>query len=430
MPHDRLAPPGRAQRLTACVVGLGNIGSQLVPLLARGGLGGLTLVDPDAYDARNLGTQNIEADDTGRAKVDVMEALALGIDPSLHVTAIQAAVEDVPLGRLRADLVFSAPDTRQARQHVNRIAWRLGVRAWIDMGIEPAAQLARVSLHVPREGSPCMECAWGPDDYATLASRVTCTGQPDLVPGTNGPPALGALAAAHAALLAREVIAGGATAGGIQIAVAVREHRLVVTSFRRNPCCRFDHEVFALETLARLPVSTPLGDVPAAVASHRVESGWRLAVDGCDFAVDLVCNRCGDARAATRLLRPRSGAGLGCCCGGRYTAPALSTRSDLARDVLTPADLARPLADLGLASGDICVATVGGETHGVELVDAPEATAPRDDTCVVQIRLPLDSFAPRAPADGDGARPTRSSEVLDTVALDAGRNLGDEAKRR
>ena len=312
-------------------MGLGNIGSQLVPLLARSGtFGALTLVDPDRYDPGNLRTQNIQPAHVGMAKAEAQALLVRDTRPDIDVTPICAAVEDAPLGRLRADVIVSAPDTRRTRQHVNRIAWRLGVRAWIDAGIDPSAHFVRVSAYAPRGTGPCRECAWGPDDYAVAGERFSCTdASAASAPATNGPPALGALAAARAALLCEQLLVetNGRPETGIQIALAVRQHRLAVTRFHRNPACRFDHHALPSGSPTAVPVTTTLGEADTWITGTDGSQPWRLAVDGCGFATRLFCPTCGRVRDAFRLLRPCSGAAQRCDCGAGLDAAPLDSGS-------------------------------------------------------------------------------------------------------
>jgi len=113
----------------------GNIGSHLVPHLGRlPGIERVTLVDPDNYERRNLWSQDITPGAIGRSKARVQARRLQRINPQLRVEAIASAVEDVPLGRLRCDLILACLDSRRARQTVNEVAWRLGI-PWIDAGV-------------------------------------------------------------------------------------------------------------------------------------------------------------------------------------------------------------------------------------------------------------------------------------------------------
>jgi molybdopterin/thiamine biosynthesis adenylyltransferase len=159
------------------IVGLGNVGSQLVPLLARlRDVSRLILVDPGRYDPANLRTQNIRPPDVGRAKAAVQARVARQLNPSLEVRMFEAPVEDVPAGLLRSDVLISAPDSRRVRQHVNRLAWRLSIGEWIDVGVDGGDALVRVTRFHPAADGACLECAWGARDYAIVDEVFSCAG--------------------------------------------------------------------------------------------------------------------------------------------------------------------------------------------------------------------------------------------------------------
>ncbi len=372
MPSRPRTPATPTPLAHACVVGLGNIGSQLVALLARSGsFGSLTLVDPDVYDEGNRWTQNIRPAHVGMEKAEAQAIIAHTINPGMRVTPICAAVEDVPLGQLRADVIFSAPDTRRARQHVNRIAWRLGVGAWIDAGIDPSAHFVRVSLYAPRESEPCLECAWGPDDYAVAGDHFPCAeAVTEAAPRTNGPPALGALAAARAVLLCDQHLTEGPGHAGMQLTLAVREHRLAVTRFRRNPACRFDHGALPAGPPGTVPLTMTLGEFDTWIAATEQGGPWHLSVDGCSFGTRVFCAGCGRTRDGLRLVRPSSGVALRCDCGARLGAAPLDTVSRIGRADLTRQPLALSLGDLGLQAADIITIASGDAVRSVEIADA------------------------------------------------------------
>src|SRR5271157_2768916 len=164
----------QAQRIHVVVVGCGAIGSFVLPLLARvPGITRITLVDHDTYQPSNLRGQLIFPCDVGQPKVAVQARRLRTLNPDLDVAAILAPVEDVPLGLLRANVLLAGVDSRQARQSVNEIAWRLGI-PWIDSGVLESAQLARVNVYVPGADAPCLECAGDERDYAALVAEYPC----------------------------------------------------------------------------------------------------------------------------------------------------------------------------------------------------------------------------------------------------------------
>ena len=136
------------------MIGLGNIGSHLVPHVARmPGIGRVVLIDPDVYGDANRSSQAVGEGDIGRAKAVVQAEVVRRVNPDLAVTRLPHAVEDVPLGCLRGDLILACLDSRATRQYVNEAARSLGV-PWIDAGVEPGRWLARVNVYERPSPSP------------------------------------------------------------------------------------------------------------------------------------------------------------------------------------------------------------------------------------------------------------------------------------
>lgn len=75
------------------LVGVGSLGSQVAMQLARAGVGRLTLIDPDIFNAENLGRHVLGIDDLGRNKVDAMRDRLMRDVPTVDVAAIACYVE-------------------------------------------------------------------------------------------------------------------------------------------------------------------------------------------------------------------------------------------------------------------------------------------------------------------------------------------------
>jgi molybdopterin/thiamine biosynthesis adenylyltransferase len=95
------------------VAGCGNIGSHLVPHLARApGVERVVLVDPDVYESKNLASQDIRAADSRRRKVEVQAQRLRQIRPELEVIAVADRLETLPLGHFRHAVLLGALDSR------------------------------------------------------------------------------------------------------------------------------------------------------------------------------------------------------------------------------------------------------------------------------------------------------------------------------
>jgi molybdopterin/thiamine biosynthesis adenylyltransferase len=332
----------------------GNTGSHLLPHLARmSAIGRLTLVDPEFYEPANLAVQNIDRVDVGQPKVEAQAEKLRRIRPSigdsgLDVIAFQQRIEDVPRGLLRCDLIVSCLDSRAARQHVNEIAWRLGI-PFVDCGVLGSQNLVRVNAYLPAQDAPCLECAWGPDQYSALEQEYLCGAGSGAFP-TMASSALGALAASLTAIEIAKLLHGDLadSLAGKQMILDARRHTVQVTAGRRSPWCRFDHRTWQVEPWKCRPDSTTVGAALSVLGS--------LQVEGHRFAAELTCPACGHREAKLRLNRP-----LVRCpkCDRRMVTTGFGSLQSLEPE-LVGENSNLTLAEIGLCAGDI---VSGGNWH-------------------------------------------------------------------
>ena len=348
------------------VVGLGNIGSQLAHFLARiPVVHKLTLIDYDSYEESNLVSQNISRSDIGKPKVAAIARRLRRLNPNLEVVAQPEAVEAVPRGLLRADVILAALDSKAARLAVNRIAWRLGVR-WIDSGVESTGLLARVTSYVPGLMAPCIECAMSEHDYANMQQKLPC--DRESAP-SRSPAYLGALAASLQAAECEKALRGqlDALPAGGEVVVSAGRHTHLVTTYPRNPHCRFDHAVWDIQSLRCSPGRLSLRRASSLNRGNGTRASGRLRVEGRRFVMRHSCTGCG-----------RSAVGLG--LSGRVAAPAcrhcagrpMVVQGFFTCDRLEAATCEqmprRTLRSLGFRRGDVFSVAVGEREHHYEIV--------------------------------------------------------------
>lgn len=114
----RLIGPEGVRRLASArvlVVGVGGVGGYAAEMLARTGVGHLTLVDADCVSVSNLNRQLIAtATEIGKQKVDLFEARFRDINLGIEVTALRQFVTPENVGELLSgsyDFVVDAIDT-------------------------------------------------------------------------------------------------------------------------------------------------------------------------------------------------------------------------------------------------------------------------------------------------------------------------------
>ena len=337
-------------------VGAGAIGSHLLPHLARlPVISRLTVIDQDRYDAGNTRGQDIEMRDVGRPKALAQARRLRRINPNLAVVAIHSAVERVPLGALRGDVILAALDSHKARMDVNQAAWRLGV-PWIDSGIHADGMLARVRVFVPANDASCLECGWEQEDYDAVEQKYPCAQGLTHAP-TGAPSALAALAAALLAAECERVLTkDDSSLAGSEVLVDVRRHTHAVTAYRRNPACRMpDHAGWRIGTLDSAPDRSTVEEIIALGSTMRgAAAALAIGIAGqrlvtalrCDDC-ELVCSTCQTERLArtSRQRCPR--------CGGRLRAAGFDLRA-FVPVASVPAELRQSrLSDIGVRPHDV-----------------------------------------------------------------------------
>src|SRR5690554_3260273 len=90
---DLLAGTQHVERMRgrhAMVLGIGGVGSYVAEALVRGGIGHLTIVDPDCIAAGNINRQLYALHpEIGTPKVEVAVRRCKAINPALRITPLQ-----------------------------------------------------------------------------------------------------------------------------------------------------------------------------------------------------------------------------------------------------------------------------------------------------------------------------------------------------
>jgi molybdopterin/thiamine biosynthesis adenylyltransferase len=356
---------------TVVVVGLGNVGSQLTPHLARmRDIGRVVLIDHGKYHETNVETQAITPGEVGRSKARVQGIRLRRINPSIDVTSIPAPVEAVPLGRLRADAILACVDSRAARQYLNQAARHLGVTL-VDSGVQADSSLVRVSIFHGAPECACLECGWDQADYDAIEWSYPCQPEGRTPAPTNAPAQLGALAAAVQAIELRRLFAGDADVnlGSHEIVIDASSHRQFVTKFpRRNGCRLADHDAWEVHKLRRLPEDVTIAQALALRAGADAAHQASLRVESTPFVTKLTCLGCGAMVPTLRLRRSLTERERTCkTCRGRLEALGPDIADRLCGDALPGDAPARTLRSLGLETGDIFSLSRGGHARFYEL---------------------------------------------------------------
>ncbi|MCZ7583570.1 MAG: ThiF family adenylyltransferase [Deltaproteobacteria bacterium] len=182
------------------VVGCGALGTNIVNLLARAGVGYLRVIDRDIVELSNLHRQVLfDEDDAreGRPKAEAARLHAARINADVTVDARVADLTPRNAEDLLADaeLLLDGTDNVETRYLVNDVAVKTA-RPWIYGGAVGSTAVAMA--FVP--GGPCLRCLW--PDPPPPGALPTCDTAGVLPPAP-------ALAASMQAAAAMRLIAAG-----------------------------------------------------------------------------------------------------------------------------------------------------------------------------------------------------------------------------
>ncbi len=141
--------------LDIAVSGGGSIGGTLIDILARTGVGSLTLIDPENFAEENVGRHVLTGDSVGKPKVEELARHVSRINPDCRVTALKEKF-DIALLPSRPDLVVSTADSFQAASLVNAYALQEKIPA-VFGGVWGEASVAEILYVLPGK-TPCYEC--------------------------------------------------------------------------------------------------------------------------------------------------------------------------------------------------------------------------------------------------------------------------------
>ncbi len=166
LPDFDIAGQERLRWSRTLIVGLGGLGSPVAMYLAAAGVGRLTLVDFDTVDLSNLQRQIVHRTaDIGRLKVESARDTLLALNPSVAVTTLPQALDEVELLEQvrRADVVVDACDNLPARLAINAACVRAGVPLVTGAAIRLEGQ---VLVWRPGEEGACYRCLYRDADVA------------------------------------------------------------------------------------------------------------------------------------------------------------------------------------------------------------------------------------------------------------------------
>lgn len=230
---------GRVRAAHVMIVGCGALGTVSAELLARGGIGRLTIVDRDVVEWTNLQRQGLfdERDAReGLPKAEAARRRLLAVNSEVEVRAVVADfsarnAEEIFDGGGRVAVIVDGTDNFETRYLINDLAVSRGV-AWVYGGA--VGTVGRVMTIVPGE-TPCLRCLFEePPSAGSEAANQTCE-----VLGVLGA-TTAVVGAQQASAAMRVIVGGGASEAMLSVDAWTGEMKSIgVAGSRRAecPCC-------------------------------------------------------------------------------------------------------------------------------------------------------------------------------------------------
>jgi len=162
----------RLGRSAAVIVGLGGLGSTAAQLLARAGVGNITVIDKGRVNIEDLHRQILyDENDIGKLKADVAAEKLRRINSEIRITAAAAEVDSGNIGRLvgKPDVVLDCTDNLETRFVINDYCLKNKL-PWVHA----AAVTAKAELMVfdfRKKNQPCYNCIFS----SSVATETSAT---------------------------------------------------------------------------------------------------------------------------------------------------------------------------------------------------------------------------------------------------------------
>lgn len=288
------------------IVGVGGLGSAVLPYLAAAGIGRVGICDGDRVDITNLHRQVIyEVADRGEGKAELAAAFARRLNPLIEVKVHSTAIDAENAAEILEgyDIVVDGTDSFAAKFLLNEWCVREG-KALVTASLHRfEGQLLVVD---PSSNGGCMRCLWAEAPYDGCVGTCSEEGVLGVVPGVLG------------VLQANEVlklILGMETLRESLALVDLRRVEVQKIGRRRRPDCPVcgsgkPEETIELRYEEVIAKRVPFIDIrdldeedgPPELQARRVPRSKLYEIEG---PVCVVCQRGHRSGAAARELRSR-----------------------------------------------------------------------------------------------------------------------------
>ncbi|MCQ2083201.1 MAG: tRNA threonylcarbamoyladenosine dehydratase [Bacteroidaceae bacterium] len=132
-------------------VGTGGVGGHVAEMLARAGIGHMTIIDGDRVDESNMNRQiAATADTVGMEKVNAMKKRLLAVNPRIEVTAINRFITDSDiepiLSATHFDYIADAIDSVGVKCRLIEKAFEFGIPIISSMGAGARTDISKIHI--------------------------------------------------------------------------------------------------------------------------------------------------------------------------------------------------------------------------------------------------------------------------------------------
>ena len=149
----------KIQNSKVLVVGCGGLGSPVIDLLSRAGIGKIGIMDHDKVNISNLHRQVMfTSDDVGKYKVNILKKKIYKINKKVKVKTYRVKAEDKNLGKIlkQYDVIVDGTDNFKAKFLLNKLSLKYKKKIII-------AAISKFEGHIftfdfSFKKSPCLKC--------------------------------------------------------------------------------------------------------------------------------------------------------------------------------------------------------------------------------------------------------------------------------
>ncbi|MDR2893927.1 MAG: tRNA threonylcarbamoyladenosine dehydratase [Alistipes sp.] len=150
----------RLRRARVLVVGLGGVGAYAAEMVARAGVGRMTIADADTVNITNINRQLVALHSTvGRPKAEILADRLRDINPEIELTIVNRYIRDEATWELLDsapfDYVVDAIDTLSPKAALIKGALDRGLRLVSSMGAGAKTDPTKVEIRDIRDSHHC-----------------------------------------------------------------------------------------------------------------------------------------------------------------------------------------------------------------------------------------------------------------------------------